>query len=416
MHRLRMRCLLAIFLVAGVAHAAPIDDRRDELKGLRAQIGALQAEISQSEDVREDAADLLSEVERNISGAQRRLREIQLMRGRLDAEIVRLVEEQARLQAEVDAQRQRLGDTLYRIYVEGGQAGARRFLGGDDPNQLARDAYYLEQIARQRARAIDEARVSLSNLQTVLAEVEAKRAQLLALETERKGQQKELSAQRAQQRAVLNAAAEKLRAQRREMKSLQRDEARMEKLIQGLDRIARSNPPPAKPRNPAVNRPAQAGASQPAAGERVTGIASDVARPEDGGDGAFAAQRGKLRWPVRGELLGRFGAQRAEGGSWRGVMIRAAGGSEVRSVAGGRVAFADWLRGFGNLIIVDHGEGYMSIYGNNESLFKSPGQPVRQGESIASVGATGGAEESGLYFEIRYRGQPQDPVKWMTGR
>jgi septal ring factor EnvC (AmiA/AmiB activator) len=121
-----------------------------------------------------------------------------------------------------------------------------------------------------------------------------------------------------------------------------------------------------------------------------------------------------MRFPVRGELVGRFGAPRAEGGtSWRGVFIRARGGDEVRAVAGGEVVFSDWLRGYGNLIIVDHGDDYLSIYGNNDALFREVGEPIGGGDPIASVGASGGGSESGLYFEIRHKGQPLDPLKWV---
>ena len=101
---------------------------------------------------------------------------------------------------------------------------------------------------------------------------------------------------------------------------------------------------------------------------------------------------------------------------WKGVFIRAAQGTDVHAVADGKVAYADWLRGFGNLTIIDHGNGYMTIYANNDSLYKTPGQSVRMGEPIASVGASGGQEESGLYFEIRYRGQPADPSRWVAAK
>ncbi|HWU84188.1 MAG TPA: peptidoglycan DD-metalloendopeptidase family protein, partial [Rhodocyclaceae bacterium] len=117
--------------------------------------------------------------------------------------------------------------------------------------------------------------------------------------------------------------------------------------------------------------------------------------------------------PVRGEVANRFGAPRAEGTSWKGLFIRAAEGSEVKSIAAGQVVFADWLRGFGNLIIVDHGDGYLTVYGNNESLFRQTGDNVKSGEAIASVGNSGGNPESGLYFELRHQGQVLDPLKWV---
>jgi septal ring factor EnvC (AmiA/AmiB activator) len=139
--------------------------------------------------------------------------------------------------------------------------------------------------------------------------------------------------------------------------------------------------------------------------------------PDPAGAGSpapFPALKGSLRLPVRGELVGRYGAQRSEGtASAKGVFIRAPGGEAVRAVATGRVVYADWMRGFGNLLIVDHGDAYLSIYGNNESLLKQTGDAVTLGEAVATVGQSGGNEETGLYFELRHLGRPFDPLSWV---
>jgi septal ring factor EnvC (AmiA/AmiB activator) len=145
-----------------------------------------------------------------------------------------------------------------------------------------------------------------------------------------------------------------------------------------------------------------------------------VARNDDVPDASLSGQfeklRGRLRLPVRGDVVGRFGSPRGEGGSWRGVFIRAGEGTTVHAVAPGKVVFADWLRGFGNLVIVDHGSQYLSIYGNNQSILKHVGDSISSGDVIANVGATGGQSESGLYFELRFRGAPFDPLKWTALR
>ena len=129
--------------------------------------------------------------------------------------------------------------------------------------------------------------------------------------------------------------------------------------------------------------------------------------------GAFASLKGQLRAPVAGRIAARFGSKRGDGPSWKGVFIRTGEGSEVHAIAGGRVVFSDWLRGFGNLIIVDHGGQYMSIYGNNQSLLKRVGDAVKGGDAIASAGNSGGNEESGLYFELRHQGRAFDPATWV---
>jgi len=129
----------------------------------------------------------------------------------------------------------------------------------------------------------------------------------------------------------------------------------------------------------------------------------------------FASLKGRLKLPVRGELVGQFGAPREESGApWKGVFIRSVTGETVHAIADGRVVYADWLRGFGNLLILDHGEGYMSLYANNEGLVRQVGETVRSGDPVARVGASGGHEESGLYFELRRDGKPFDPMKWVV--
>jgi septal ring factor EnvC (AmiA/AmiB activator) len=130
----------------------------------------------------------------------------------------------------------------------------------------------------------------------------------------------------------------------------------------------------------------------------------------------FSSLKGRLTLPVKGELTARFGAKRGDGPNWKGIFIRAAEGTQIHAIAAGRVVFAEWLRGFGNLIIVDHGTQYMSIYGNNQAVLKHAGDRVESGEVIAAAGNTGGNEQSGLYFEMRYQGRAFDPLAWVTTR
>jgi septal ring factor EnvC (AmiA/AmiB activator) len=137
--------------------------------------------------------------------------------------------------------------------------------------------------------------------------------------------------------------------------------------------------------------------------------------PVPAGTGPFQELKGRLKLPVIGELANRYGSPRADSGlSWKGLFIAAKQGQEVRAIAGGRVVFADWLRGFGNLMILDHGGGYLSLYGNNESLYRQVGDLVKMGDPVAAVGATGGNPETGLYFELRFQGKPLDPLTWVT--
>ena len=179
--------------------------------------------------------------------------------------------------------------------------------------------------------------------------------------------------------------------QRTEISHLKRNEERLARLV---DRLARE-----------LARPSA----------RSSRIRNDqLPEPLRSSEG-FSGLKGKLRLPVIGELADRFGAPRADSGlSSKGLFIAAKQGQEVRAVAAGRVVFADWLRGFGNLMILDHEGGYMSLYGNNDALFRQVGDIVKAGDPIAAVGATGGNPETGLYFELRFQGKPFDPLTWVT--
>ena len=195
-------------------------------------------------------------------------------------------------------------------------------------------------------------------------------------------------AERREKRRVFERLAGDIRTGRREIRVLRADESRLGRLVEQLGRVI-----------------ARSGASY-GRNERV---------PEsDGSRQRFSALRGKLRLPVLGELTGRFGAPRGAAGSEaKGVFIRAPQGQPVKAVAQGQVVYADWMRGFGNLLIVDHGQSYLSIYANNESLLKQVGENVTSGETLATTGASGGNEETGLYFELRYLGKAFDPLRWV---
>ena len=237
-----------------------------------------------------------------------------------------------------------------------------------------------------------------------LIETLARRARLAAA---REAARREAEQREAERRAAAQREAERREAAQREAER-RAARARAEHEQRG-ETAARAEPAPV----PRLEAPPPARVERAQRPEPVVGEVRDAASATPTGV-RFNQLRGQLRFPVRGELVGRFGAPRAEGGTtWKGVFIRAGNGAEVRSVAGGEVVFSDWLRGYGNLIIVDHGSDYLTIYGNNDSLLKEVGDRVGGGEPIASVGAAGVGNDSGLYFEIRHQGQPLDPMQWM---
>lgn len=427
--------LLLAMPVAEVRAAAPSSKAaaQGELLELRRRIEALQKKVAGAEEVKTEAADALRASERAISDANRRLFEITGEKKAVNEDIARLSGEAGAVQARVHAQQERLGRLLQRRYVAGDPDPLRLVLSGESPAEAARLLHYYGYLHRDYQAQIAGLRAELARLASVSDERRKKGAELAALEAEAGRARGQLEAERGRQRAVLARASKEIESSRRQMATLRRDEDRLTRLVEQIARVL-ADRERARAREAAMREAkAKARAAREAAprgevvprGEAASrgevgegrGLRNERV-PEPGAPaGVFGSLKGRLALPVAGELSNRFGQARADGGlQWRGITIRAAAGQEVRSVAPGRVVFADWLRGFGNLLIVDHGDGYMTLYGNNESLLRRVGDGVRGGDPLATVGASGGSAQPGLYFELRHRGQPVDPLPWTLAR
>ena len=450
-----MAAVLALLATpAAIAQArkpSQVQEKRGELNELKGRIDDLRKEVADAEESRADVADELEEAETAISAANRRLRQLTEQRARAQRELRDLEAQVEQLERRVESQQDRLARLLRNRFVAGEAESLQHLLRGNDPNQIARDSHYLAGLSRAQADLIGELRHSLDDKRELAQKVRGKTEELAAIEKNHEKERAELVVQQQKRRASLDTLAGQIKARQREIDSLKRDERRLTRLIDGLSRIVKTTPrkppPPIVPKAVEIG-PAPAAAVPPAGVEprsatpaaeaaeapRIAATRRDltepapaappqlVARNENMPDESFSGQpltklKGQLRLPARGELINRFGTPRQEGGTtWKGVFIRAPQGGEVKAIATGRVVFADWLRGFGNLIILDHGDSYLSVYGNNESVFKTVGQPVQAGETIASVGNSGGNMESGLYFELRHQGQPLDPLRWVRLR
>ncbi len=433
-----------------------VSEKQADLKELREKIETLRKSLSANEDTKADAATRLRTSEQEISRLQRELHQLNAQRDSLQDKLDDLNRQSSDLGRRLEQQQAQLEKLLYRQYLRGSPDAMQLLLNGGDPSQMARDLRYLSAIGGARAELMGEIRSLIAQKQALSRNAQERSEELAALASEQQKHHQQLQQQRDERKAVFAQISDKVKAQREQIGSLQQDEQRLSKLIDQLSRIlaaraaeaariakaekaaeaaraakaakeaeaarqaasAKAKEKPGgkmadktaeKPAEKAVQKPLIAEAPpRPAATapeSRLEPVASDV---------SFGRLRGTMRLPVRGTIAGRFGSARDGGGTWRGLYIRAGSGSEVKSVAAGRVVFAEWMRGFGNLLIVDHGDGYLSIYGNNESLLKEVGQKVRGGDTIASVGNSGGNPDSGLYFELRHQGQPIDPMKWAS--
>ena len=381
---------LLLLLASPAAEPASAGAKEKELRELRSRIEALQKQLADTEESKGEATDALRESERAISEANRELRDLGSQSREYNKRLAELNAELRRREEALKAQQALLASMLYRYYLGGQTEPLKLLLNREDPNQITRRLHYFGYISRARAELIGELRAGLAQLRELAQEAEQKAAELSAVTAQQRTQRSRLEREKRARNQVLARISRDVERQRREIGTMKRDEARLARLVASLAKLmARPKPAP-----------------------RSRGERAPAAPPDDS---PFARLKGRLSPPVRGELANRFGSPRSDGGVlWKGLFIAARAGEEVRSVADGRVVFADWLRGFGNLLIIDHGDAFMSLYGNNEALYKRVGDIIHGGEAVAAVGNSGGNADSGLYFELRYQGRPLDPLDWVN--
>jgi murein hydrolase activator len=470
-------CLLAVQAAPAWAKSTERSKQKSAVEAERAQLrdklSALKRDISKTESAKDSVADTLAASEEAISNANRSLRDLAAEQSQTEAKLLDLSQQQARLAQSVQAQQKRLALLLREQYVAGNEDRIKLLLSGDNPNRINRDLQYLGYVSQAQAKLIAALRADLQAIDVNKEAAQNAKDELEEIAQETRDQKAVLEKEKGRRTQLLSQLSSKLAAQRSEAVNLQQNEQRLAGLVDKLaklieeqkkadalaqekrrkeqearaleqrEKLARSQAEKEKRRSLAAsqpkertdvvaNRKASPGAAEPAEvaakplvhNEPVNEAKSEAKNeqkneltPEAGArDGAFASLRGQLRLPVKGVLAARFGSKRADGPSWKGLFIRAAEGAEVKAVASGRVVFAEWLRGFGNLIIVDHGSQYMTIYGNNHALFKQAGDLIKIGDTIASAGNSGGNEQSGLYFEMRHQGRAFDPLSWVTTR
>ncbi|WP_374586226.1 peptidoglycan DD-metalloendopeptidase family protein [Pseudoduganella sp.] len=466
---------LLLALAAGHAPAAPKPTERSKQKAaaeteraaLARKLATLKAEIGKTESAKEDAADTLAESEEAISDANRTLRELAAEQTHLNGKVAELAAEQLRLSATVAAQKQQLAKLLREQYVAGNEDRIKLLLSGDNPNRINRELQLMAYVSQSQARLLEALRANLKKVEDNQAEAQNAKQELDEIAEEERQQKAKLEQEKARRAATLASLSKKLVTQRKEAGRMEQDAQRLDNLVERLNKLieeqariaaaekarqeklaaeraakakadaearalarakaqaererlaqeAKKAGKPAPKPVPVEEEPKVAAKPEPAQGGEVrdekSPRPSEVALAPVVADGVFARLKGLLPVPVAGKVEKRFGSKNADGVAWKGMVVKAGGGAEVRAVAAGRVVHANWLRGYGNFIIIDHGGQYWSGYGYNEALLKRAGDVVKAGEVIATVGNTGGYEESGLYFEMRHQGKPIDPAGWV---
>jgi septal ring factor EnvC (AmiA/AmiB activator) len=392
--------LLLTSLLSGLAapaHAG-LSESRQELQVLRTRIDQLKHEIETAQGERDEAADSLRVSEQGISNINRELRNLARQDQQLHRELAQLARKTQLAEAEQQEQQNRLAILLRQRYLRGSNEAAYLALAGTNPADIVRQMGYAGYVAQARAELIRNHTRTIKRLQSLRQQTTASQTELAAVRDRQTHEKQALEREKSARQRVLEHISQKIQSQRQEVHTLEQDQVRLARLVERLTKLAEERA-----------RRIRAKAQQ-SHGEKIDRVADASLASFD-----FPALRGRLALPVAGRITARFDSSRPGGGpSWKGLMIEAPQGQPVRAVASGEVAFSNWLRGFGNLLIIDHGDNYLSLYSNNESLYKQPGDRVKAGDAIAAVGNTGGQENPGLYFELRHKGKPFDPLTWIA--
>lgn len=371
-----MAIMLVIIPATAMAGSDEVEHKQ-ALEKVRRDIGKMQSEIRKTQLLHDSVQKEILKLEIELTRINKDLISVKRQIRHEQSKLSKLYQKRKALKQDLKAQHKLLAGQVRSAYMMGRQEYLRIILNLEDSSSVGRTMNYYSYFNQARLNRIEQSRKTLVSLRAVEEKIKTQTARLKQTreqQTQKQNELKEVSRSRAVVVAKLHS---ELVNKEQNLSQLLEDEQRLQRLIKDLDRA-------------------------------IPDILTDPGKRAQ-----FAKLKGKLIWPTKGELKKLYG-QRRNGSrvKWNGVMIMAGTGRDVKAVSHGRVAFADFLRGYGLLLIIDHGDGYMSLYGHNQTIYKEIGEWVEAGETIASVGTSGGQKHSGLYFEIRHNGKPANPVSW----
>jgi septal ring factor EnvC (AmiA/AmiB activator) len=354
--------------------------KKQELEILRQRMGELRQKIARKQQEKDFAVKFLKDIEVRIGERAYILRKTNRYLRNQKRELKKLKKQQIKVKNKLASQRDILGQQIRAAYMIGQQEYLKLLLNQESPAAIGRTLAYYDYFYKARSHHIDEAIVSIKNLDQLTTQIKIKTQDLKILRKQQIVEKQKLDDDFIDRSIILKEMEKDIASKGNRLKKFVADEKLLQQLLNEIRNIMPS-------------------------------MLTEIDNRE-----TFGKRRGRLKWPVKGKIKRLFGKSRkAANLKWNGVLISSAEGNDVKAISHGRVAYADWLRGYGMLVIIDHGDGYMTLYGHNQALYKETGDWVNEGEVIASVGRSGGQQKSGLYFEVRVKGQPSNPVKWCRG-
>ena len=434
-----LRALITLALICLLNPAFADDDRaqtQKQLDATRQDITELKKALSQLQEEKSGVQKDLRSTETQMGKLEKQVEALQKELKKSESELQRLDQEKKKLQSARVEQQRLIAIQARAAYQSGRQEYLKLLLNQQNPEKFARTLTYYDYLSQARLEQLRNFNETLRQLAGVEKDIDLQQAQLLVQKSSLDDQKAQLDTVRQERQAALAKLNQDYKARDQKLQSRQQDQADLTKVLKTIEEtLARQAREAEEARQKALLAQQEAEKRQREQEALAKNRAKDDAK-DDSDDaprrpakapgtmvsstgqsygGPFEQARGKLPWPVDGRLLARFGESRGddERTKWDGVMISAAAGSQVRAVHGGRVVFADWLRGAGLLVILDHGNGYLSLYGHNQSLLKEAGDVVKAGDAISTVGNSGGGQDTpALYFAIRQQGRPSDPAQW----
>lgn len=375
----RILLFITFFLLFSPHVMAETDAERTEkeLQAIQEKIKSLVKQIDQKKVLKNKEQKQLRSIEKKLSRTQSVFRatrhEIKKNRKQLNT----LKKNQAGLKKSIHAQKISLAQQLRVAHMSGNQAHLKILLNQENTEQVSRIQKYFGYLNKARIQQISDFQKSIAEMKALNEAIVLKNRSLEKLLDKQKAQIEVIEASRTQRKTVLNQIKALLKKDGAKLKQLKRNEKSLSDLLTSLTDIFRDIPD-----------------------------LDSIKKP-------FKTLKGKLPWPITAKPLNSFGAKRSQGDlKWNGLMFRIKEGKEVKAISGGRVAFAEWLQGFGQLVIIDHDDGYLSLYGHNQMILKEVGDWVKPKDTIALTGNSGGIEQPALYFEIRHKGKPINPTIW----
>lgn len=372
------RLLAAALIFSALPALADQEVTPGQIEELKEQIADIDQWLAKAEEDRSSLEQQLTGIEQDISRLTRERRELRRQAEEQQQRLTELQKEEKDLNRTLESQREGLKKQIRAAWMEGDAPAVKVLLNEIDPDKIARTMTYYEYLSRDTVQRLEVFNENLRQLRETQQEARAARARLGKLEQDVEERQEKLTQSRSRREQTLAALDAEITDRKGEREELVADRERLEKLLREVEEAIANIPSPNE--------------SEP-----------------------FGSLQNRLPWPARGKVFSGYGDRYADGKLRRnGLLMNTEENADIKAIHYGRVVFANWLRGFGLMTIVDHGDGYMTLYGHSSSLYTSPGDWVEAGEAIAAAGRTGGTDDPALYFEIRRNGKPVNPRSWLA--